>query len=71
MGMIAQFVEAPDVMQQLLTVPSEIRKQCKMTECSAPTWKVGKEKSEPMTTLKFQPQWWKGFIEFFHRLFSF
>jgi len=69
MGMIAQFVEAPDVMQQILIVPPEIRKQCDMNECKAPTWSAGKGKSESTTTLRFQAHWWEAFVAFFHRLF--
>jgi hypothetical protein len=45
MGMIAQFVEAPDMMQRTLRIPEEIRQQCDSTQCQTPHWwsKVGNE----------------------------
>lgn len=35
MGRIAQFVEAPDMIQRILTIPSDIRDRCKLNECKA------------------------------------
>jgi len=38
MGMIAQFVEAPDMMQRTLEVPEEIRQQCASSQCQTLHW---------------------------------
>jgi hypothetical protein len=68
MGMIAQFVEAPDVMQTQLTVPSQIRKQCKMNECKGLTWQ---SKGKEFETLQLQAPWWTRFVKFCRSLFRF
>ena len=73
MGMIEQFVEAPDAMQQLLTVPSEILNQCELNECKAPTWKAKSTGAniEPATTLRTQAPWWSEVFNFFCSMFRF
>jgi len=40
MGMIAQFVEAPDMMQRTLQVPEEIRQQCASRQCQSLHWET-------------------------------
>jgi hypothetical protein len=66
MGMIAQFVEAPDIMQTLLTIPSQLRRQCKMDQCKGLTWK-----SKESETLKLQAPWWTRLVKLCRSVFRF
>jgi hypothetical protein len=72
MGMIAQFVEAPDVMQTNLTVPAQLRDQCRLNECNALTWKVPdptERKYGYQMKLHVQTSWWQEVVDFFLGLF--
>jgi len=55
MGMIAQFVEAPDMMQRTLQVPEEIRQQCASRQCQSFHWETksnGTSSSQEISTEK-------------------
>jgi hypothetical protein len=65
MGMIAQFVEAPDVMQTQLKIPSQLRRQCKMDQCKGLTWTKESE------ILKLQAPWWTKLVKLCRSVFRF
>jgi hypothetical protein len=74
--MIAQFVEAPDVMQQTLTIPQVIYDQC--AEQGVETYQHPRKSGDgkvqvdhgPMK-LEFQKPWWNKIVNFFRSVLRF
>jgi len=71
-GMVAQFVEAPDVMQRTLVIPPVIREQC--GKQGFPTFQdegngSSSEQEDASTEIQFQRNWWDEFVSFFRSLF--
>lgn len=70
--MIAQFVEAPDVMQRTLVIPPVIHEQC--AKQGFPTFQdedkgPSSEQEDTSTKIEFQRSWWNEFVSFFRSLF--
>jgi hypothetical protein len=70
--MIAQFVEAPDVMQRTLVIPPVIHAQC--AKRGIPTFQdegngSSSELENASTRIEFQRNWWNEFVSFFRSLF--
>jgi hypothetical protein len=67
-GMIAQFVEAPDVLQKITIVPQEIIDQCAVQGINLDVpaanredgHKAGIESGNPFI---MQPSWWQKVVE--------
>jgi hypothetical protein len=73
--MIAQFVEAPDVMQQTLTIPQVIYDQCAAkgieTYQDRKSIAGGEVQDDQGMKLEFQKPWWGKILNFFRSILRF
>jgi hypothetical protein len=69
--MIAQFVEAPDVMQQTLTIPQVLYDQCAAQGFETHQDRISVSGEVQVKNLEFQKPWWNEILNFFRSVLRF